>query len=444
MLAESGPATDSSVRLRFGEFVLDSARGGLFGADGAQVPLRPKTWSLLLHLAAHPGQVIAREALLDAVWPDVTVTDDSITQCVAELRRALGEDGARWLRTVPRRGYVFDAPVAADAPAGPPVPAVSAGTATTLAMPGVPAASPWTSGRRLGLAALALAGLALCVTLWPQPAAPPPPAPSAAEVTRETGGRLYREGVAALDQASDRGGQWLAARERFLRAIAADPDFAPAYAQAIFTYTNMVVNGYAVNPEADIRAAEQLLERLTALRPDTAFTHNARGAVMRVQGRHAEALAAYRRASELDPSTLPARANAGLMLILLGRAQEAIAPIRAAIALAPPSHPFQIAWQASLGLALLHAQAEDFGADAFRRAQGDRALVPGSLRELHLIAALVLTDELDEARAMLAELRDRDAGVTQAWLRATAMSASPDYLAQREVLFTALRRAGLP
>lgn len=445
MLAESGPAADIPVRLRFGEFILDSARGGLFGADGAQVPLRPKTWAMLLHLAAHPGQVIAREALLDAVWPDVTVTDDSITQCVAELRRALGEDGGRWLRTVPRRGYVFDAPMAADAVSEAPVPA-----AVPVIMPAVaPVPAPWTSGRRLGLAAVAVAALALGIAVWPRTApppapAPPPPAQAAANVARDAASRLYREGFAALDQVADGGGHFLAAREKFLRAIAADQDFAPAHAQAIFTYTNMVVNGHAVNAEADIRAAEQLLERLSTLRPDAAFTHNARGAVMRVQGRHAEALAAYRRVGELDPGTLPARANVGLMLILLGRAEEAIAPIRATIALAPVSHPFQTTWQAYLGMALLHARAEDFGADALRRAEGDRALLPGVLRELHLIAALALTDGLDEAQAAAATLRARDGSLTQAALRATPASSNADYLAQREALFEGLARAGLP
>jgi DNA-binding winged helix-turn-helix (wHTH) protein/tetratricopeptide (TPR) repeat protein len=446
MLAESGPAADNPVRLRFGEFVLDSARGGLFGADGAQVALRPKTWSLLLHLAAHPGQVVSREALLDAVWPDVTVTDDSITQCVAELRRALGEDGARWLRTVPRRGYVFDAPVAADAPAEPPVPAV----APVMGPPVAPVLPAWTSGRRLGLAAVAVAGLALGIAVWPRhtpppapSAVPPVPAQSAAEVARDTASRLFREGLAMLDLVADGGGQWLAAREKFLGAIAVDPGFAPAYAQAIFTHTNMVVNGFAVNPESEIRAAEQLLERLASLRPDAAFTHNARGAVLRVQGRHAEALAAYRRVGELDPGLLPPRANVGLMLILLGRAEEAIAPIRATIALAPASHAFQVTWQAYLGVALLHAQAEDFGVEALRLARGDQALLPGAGRELHLIAALALNGDLDEASAALAALRARDPGVSQARLRAAPLSVNPDYLAQREALFRGLDRAGL-
>lgn len=447
MLAESGPAADKSVRLRFGEFVLDSTRGGLFGADGAQVPLRPKTWSLLLHLAAHSGQVISREALLDAVWPDVTVTDDSITQCVAELRRALGEDGARWLRTVPRRGYVFDVP-AAEVMAEPIVPAVPA---IVPAMAPVPA--PWTSGRRLGMAAVALAGLALGIAVWPRQAPPPaPPAPPAApaalsvpaEIARDTASRLYREGLAMLDLVADRGGHWLAAREKFLGAIAADQGFAPAYAQAVFTYTNMVVNGFAANPDAEIRAAEQLLERLATLRPDAAFTYNARGAVLRVQGRHAEALAAYLRVGEIDPGTLPARANAGLMLIMLGRAEEAIAPIRATIALAPASHPFQITWQAYLGVALLHARAEDYGIEALRLAEGDRALLPGPLRELHLIAALALTGATDEAQAALAALRARDPTLTQARLRATPDSTNPAYLAQRQVLFEGLTRAGMP
>ena len=46
---------------------------------------------------------------MDVVWPGVLVSDDSLTQCVAEIRRALKEDGDRLLRTLPKRGYIFSA-----------------------------------------------------------------------------------------------------------------------------------------------------------------------------------------------------------------------------------------------------------------------------------------------------------------------------------------------
>ena len=69
--------------------------------------LRPKSLELLLFLLHNQGRVVGRAELLDAVWPKVFVTDDSITQCVVEVRKAMGEAGTSLLRTVPRRGYLL-------------------------------------------------------------------------------------------------------------------------------------------------------------------------------------------------------------------------------------------------------------------------------------------------------------------------------------------------
>lgn len=95
----------------------DAARGLLLAPDGRETVLRPKTLSLLQMLLREAGRVVSRSELLDSVWPGVVVTDDSITQCVVELRQALGADGVR-LRTMPKRGYLLDLP--ATAPPSPP------------------------------------------------------------------------------------------------------------------------------------------------------------------------------------------------------------------------------------------------------------------------------------------------------------------------------------
>jgi TolB-like protein/DNA-binding winged helix-turn-helix (wHTH) protein len=113
---EIRPATR---KLRFGHCTLDEGRGVLIAPDGAETLLRPKTFELLRLLLRNPGRVVARDEILDAVWPGVFVTDDSITQCVVELRRAMGEGGTGLLRTVPRRGYLLQAEVIAEAPPAP-------------------------------------------------------------------------------------------------------------------------------------------------------------------------------------------------------------------------------------------------------------------------------------------------------------------------------------
>ena len=79
----------------------------LLSPGGEEIPLRRKSFDLLRTFVANAGRVLDRDSLHQAVWPHVTVTDDGITQCVREIRLALGDDARCMIRTVPRRGYVF-------------------------------------------------------------------------------------------------------------------------------------------------------------------------------------------------------------------------------------------------------------------------------------------------------------------------------------------------
>ena len=97
---------DSGREYVFSGFTLDLHRGVLRNRRGA-VDLRPKAFHLLACLVENAGRVMPKEELLDTIWPDVTVTEDSLTQCIGELRRALGQAAAA-IKTVPRRGYVFE------------------------------------------------------------------------------------------------------------------------------------------------------------------------------------------------------------------------------------------------------------------------------------------------------------------------------------------------
>jgi adenylate cyclase len=102
---------------RFGNVVLDVSRGSLRDG-GAEVALRSKALDLLLTLARNAGRTMSRDELFDAVWPAVTVTDDSITQCVREVRRAIGDSEGRVLRTIVKRGYCLDVVGESTAPSG--------------------------------------------------------------------------------------------------------------------------------------------------------------------------------------------------------------------------------------------------------------------------------------------------------------------------------------
>jgi class 3 adenylate cyclase/DNA-binding winged helix-turn-helix (wHTH) protein len=131
MAATSKPEKDGSMdadrtlpaAYRFDRFTLNLARGALLVADRVELPLRPKSFALLQFLVENAGRLLDRDTIMQAVWPDVFVTDESITQCVCDIRRVLGDEAQRLLRTVPRRGYLFAADVWASA-AQPAVPAL--------------------------------------------------------------------------------------------------------------------------------------------------------------------------------------------------------------------------------------------------------------------------------------------------------------------------------
>lgn len=97
--------------LRFDRYVLDVDRGCLLLDDGQEIALRPKTFAVLRHLAENSGRLVSKEELFTAVWPGLVVTDDTLVQSIGELRRALGDDGASLIRTIPRRGYRFETDV---------------------------------------------------------------------------------------------------------------------------------------------------------------------------------------------------------------------------------------------------------------------------------------------------------------------------------------------
>src|SRR5262245_43695376 len=100
-------------RYSFGEFTLDLERGALLRA-GAHVDLRPKAFEVLRLLVERHGRLVTKQELLDAVWGRVVVTEGSVAKCLIEIRRAIDDGSQKSIKTVPRRGYIFDEPVTVD------------------------------------------------------------------------------------------------------------------------------------------------------------------------------------------------------------------------------------------------------------------------------------------------------------------------------------------
>jgi len=90
-----------------GDRTVDLARATLLDGRGNVVPLRPRAWLVLQCLATRAGRLVRKDEIMDEVWSDCEVTEDSLVQAIGDIRRALGTAGRAALRTLPRRGYML-------------------------------------------------------------------------------------------------------------------------------------------------------------------------------------------------------------------------------------------------------------------------------------------------------------------------------------------------
>lgn len=106
------PTADRPPIYAFGPFRVD-AESLQLTRDGEPIALPPKVFDVLVVLLRNRHRVVAKEELFRAVWRDVIVSEDSLTQTISAVRRALGDDRthAEYIATMPRRGYRFVAPV---------------------------------------------------------------------------------------------------------------------------------------------------------------------------------------------------------------------------------------------------------------------------------------------------------------------------------------------
>ena len=128
------------------------------------VHLEPKVMEVLVCLASQPGETLPKDKLLETVWPETFVTDDVLTRCISELRHVFKDDPkeARFIQTIPKRGYRLVAPVAA----------VNGQRAAVTAKPGEPGGvteaqpKPRPKSRALVFGALALIVAGALAALW--------------------------------------------------------------------------------------------------------------------------------------------------------------------------------------------------------------------------------------------------------------------------------------
>ena len=111
-------SSPGQVQYQFGSFRLIPTEKQLI-RDGKAVPLQPKVFDTLLLLVESQGRLLEKDELLRRLWPDSFVEEVALAHNISQLRKALEErsDHARFIETVPKRGYRFIAPVESVAPA---------------------------------------------------------------------------------------------------------------------------------------------------------------------------------------------------------------------------------------------------------------------------------------------------------------------------------------
>lgn len=164
--------------LCFAGFELDPERARLRGPDGEAIRLRPKSFDMLQLFVTNAGRILSKQDLIDAIWPKVHVGDDSLFQCIREIRTALGDEQRQLIKLVSGRGYLFEANVSVVPGASSTSPDVGPAAAPTAGKPDTVAAAmvdaPAAARRRSGLsgrAALAtlvalVLGLAVAVPIF--------------------------------------------------------------------------------------------------------------------------------------------------------------------------------------------------------------------------------------------------------------------------------------
>ena len=97
----------SKHEVRLPRHVVDLDADELRNAAGQHVDIRPRSFAVLRLLAENAGHLVSKDHIISAIWGDVVVTEDSLTQGIADIRKAIGDDDRRILRTIPRKGYLL-------------------------------------------------------------------------------------------------------------------------------------------------------------------------------------------------------------------------------------------------------------------------------------------------------------------------------------------------
>ncbi len=330
-------------KVPLGDVTFDLVNRTLTDKDGHMVQLRHKSKEVLGFLIENPNRTVSKAELLETVWSDVTVSDESLVQCIAEIRRVIGENARQIIETVPRQGYRINLQTTRPT------------RRRSLALP-----------LAAGVAALAAAWV-----FWPtSPAVQPSPAPtSQARLSAALPGtdvvEAYLEvlkGRVSADRFDS--SESLIAERHFRRAIDLDPNYARAYAELGTLFAVRFENDWTVLRDADKEKALYFAEKAAALDPDLWLAHYSLGRLHSIIGNLEEAESHLERAMSLQPHNEDARAYFGILKNFQGDAEGAVAILEPALA----SHPDPPYWYfLGLGNALFNTGQYEQAATALNK-----------------------------------------------------------------------------
>ena len=290
----------------FGGFKLDARRRVLLsGADGEPVPLPNRSFDTLLYLVEHAGELVERSTLVRVVWSHVIVEENSVSQSISVLRRALGESASasdhRFVATVPGRGYRFIADVAIEGADGQDLESATVSTdpnAFQLYVTGWWALTRPRGGNLEG----ALRQLEQAVDLDPNFALAHVCIGDCYSMLAVHGQRRPHE-------------VFPKARLSVLRALEIDGDLPEAHAEL-----GMILSNY----DFDMQGAALALRRALEINPRCFLAHRYQGSLFLTRGEFDAALASFRRAQSIEPLAVHTNGNIGMVYYFSGRYDEAV------------------------------------------------------------------------------------------------------------------------
>jgi DNA-binding winged helix-turn-helix (wHTH) protein/Tfp pilus assembly protein PilF len=375
------PQSQSNSVVRFGVFEAD-VRSGELRKNGVRVKIQDLPFRALKLLLSRPNQVLSREELRQALWPEGVFVDfdHGISSAINRLRDALGDsaDNPVFIETLDRKGYRWIAPTQVQTPS---VPAPASSGPKLVAQPVVTTAAPRTANHSLLTRSWVLIFPVLALVLAVSGFWPVYRAAKVAASRSHTGSKSAASGHASDNSSDNTSGNSSSEAEQFYlkgrfywnkrtpdglnkavdsftQAIIRDPTYAPAYVGLADCYN--LLREYTLMPASeaypralaaakravelddqnsdahaslafalfwgnwDLANADSEFRRAIALNPNNSIAHHWYATYLGTVGRGSESLAEIERAQALDPASKAILADKGILLWGAGRQNEAV------------------------------------------------------------------------------------------------------------------------